>query len=149
MMEIIETGKLPVYSWAPELEEGARQQARNCAALPVAFHHVAVMADGHQGYGVPIGAVVALEDALSPFAVGNDIGCGMAIVPTTLTKDELLAPVPTRSGAPGPVARDDIMGWIQTTVPSGNEGHRTPPTNAEVDTLLSDAYAAMKEASAQ
>ncbi|MGI8425013.1 MAG: hypothetical protein ACR2FO_00100 [Actinomycetota bacterium] len=40
-------GGLPVYSWAPELEEGARRQALNCAELPVAFHHVAVMADGH------------------------------------------------------------------------------------------------------
>ena len=56
-MRVIEGGGLPVYSWAPELEEGAARQARNCADLPVAHHHVAVMADGHQGYGVPIGAV--------------------------------------------------------------------------------------------
>jgi tRNA-splicing ligase RtcB (3'-phosphate/5'-hydroxy nucleic acid ligase) len=112
-VDIIEDGRLPVYSWVPELEPGARVQALHCAALPVAFHHVAVMADGHQGYGVPIGAVVAMRDALSPYAVGNDIGCGMAIVPTTLTTDELLAPLSTRAGGAGPIARDDIMGWIQ------------------------------------
>src|SRR5919204_4419899 len=93
----IEGERLPILSWAPELEPGALGQARNCANLPPAFHHVAVMADGHQGYGVPIGAVVALQDALSPFAVGNDIGCGMAIVPTELTKAALLSTVPTRS----------------------------------------------------
>src|SRR5918912_4314556 len=100
-MQVIEGAPLPVHSWAPDLEEGALRQARNCAALPVAFHHVAVMADGHQGYGVPIGAVLALEDAISPYAVGNDIGCGMALVPTTL---------PVHDFEP---KRDDIMGWVQ------------------------------------
>jgi tRNA-splicing ligase RtcB (3'-phosphate/5'-hydroxy nucleic acid ligase) len=146
-MEIIEEAPLPIYSWAPDLEPGALKQARNCASLPVAFHHIAVMADGHQGYGVPIGAVLALEDALSPFAVGNDIGCGMAIVPTTLTRDDLLAPMPTRSGARGPIARDDIMGWIQSSIPSGSAAHRTPSPDAEVDPLLDRAFDAMVEAS--
>ncbi|HMC52305.1 MAG TPA: RtcB family protein, partial [Acidimicrobiales bacterium] len=74
-MEVIHHDGLPVYSWAPDLEDGALRQAANCARLPVAHHHVAVMADGHQGYGVPIGAVLALRDAISPYAVGNDIGC--------------------------------------------------------------------------
>jgi len=113
----------------------------------VAHHHVAVMADGHQGYGVPIGAVVALDGALSPYAVGNDIGCGMAVVPTSLSTSELLSPVPTRSGAPGAVARDDIMGWIQSTIPSGNEAHRDPPRDEVVAELLVGAYDAMEEAS--
>src|SRR4051794_23874282 len=147
-METIEGGRLPVHSWAPDLEPGARQQALNCAAVPVAFDHVAVMADGHQGYGVPIGAVMALENALSPYAVGNDIGCGMAVVPTSLTRDEILGPVPTRSGSRGPVARDDIMGWVQTTIPSGNAAHRTAPSNPEVDVLLREAYDAMRSAAA-
>src|ERR687894_313644 len=89
-METIEGSRLPILSWAPDLEAGAVQQARHCAELPVAHHHVAVMADGHQGYGVPIGAVVALDGAISPYAVGNDIGCGMALVPTTLTVDDLM-----------------------------------------------------------
>ena len=146
-MEIIETGALPVYSWAPDLEEGAREQARNCAALPVAVQHVAVMADGHQGYGVPIGAVVALRGALSPFAVGNDIGCGMAIVPTTLTRVDLLDRVPTRAGGgEGPVARDDIMGWVQSTIPSGDSAHRDPVDDAGVAQFLNDAFSAMVEA---
>src|ERR671935_1424806 len=106
----IEGERVPILTWAPELEPGALARARNCANLPPAFHHVAVMADGHQGYGVPIGAVVAMEDAISPYAVGNDIGCGMAIVPTTLAVEDFLSPLPTKAGVSGPVARDEVMG---------------------------------------
>src|SRR5207302_11312178 len=116
--KVIDGAHLPIYGWASDLEPGATAQARNCASLPAAFHHVAVMADGHQGYGVPIGAVLALRDAVSPYAVGNDIGCGMAIVPTTLDRNDLLGTQP----AP----RDDIMGWIQTSIPSGMSSHRQP-----------------------
>jgi len=65
-VDVIHEGQLPILSWAPELEAGALRQAVDCANLPCAFHHVAVMADGHQGYGVPIGAVLALEDAIGP-----------------------------------------------------------------------------------
>ena len=144
-MDVIDGGRLPVHSWATDLEDGARQQAINCANLPVAFHHVAVMADGHQGYGVPVGGVVALDGAISPYAVGNDIGCGMAIVPTSLTRDDLLGPVPTRSGSGGPVARDDIMGWIQTSIPSGAASRRHPIADAAVDALLVEAFDAVEE----
>lgn len=144
-MEVIGGSRLPVYSWAPGLEPGARAQALSCAALPVAFDHVAVMADGHQGYGVPIGAVLALRAAISPYAVGNDIGCGMAIVPTTVTKDEMLSAVPTRSGAGGPVARDDIMGWVQSSVPAGGEAHKAPVVDSAVDTMLERAFDALED----
>ena len=144
-MERIERANLPVYSWAPDLEEGAVRQALNCADLPVAFHHVAVMADGHQGYGVPIGAVLALSDAISPYSVGNDIGCGMALVPTSLTRGEFLAPVPTRSGAGGAVARDDIMGRVQASIPAGTAGTRQEPDTG-ADALLHEAFDRMEEA---
>ena len=148
-MESIEGGSLPIYSWSPGLEEGAVRQARNCADLPVAFHHLAVMADGHQGYGVPVGAVMALDGAISPYAVGNDIGCGMAMVPTTATRDDLLAALPTKSGASGPVARDDIMGWVQTRIPSGAAVRPAPEASSEeLVPLLSEAFDAMREASA-
>ena len=142
----ISGARLPIYSWAPELEEGAQRQARNCAELPVSFHHVAVMADGHQGYGVPIGAVMALRDAISPYAVGNDIGCGMALVPTSLEREDFLAPLPTKSGAPGPAARDDVMGWVQTTVPSGSASHPHAQAEPTLDALLNDAFDAAEEA---
>jgi tRNA-splicing ligase RtcB (3'-phosphate/5'-hydroxy nucleic acid ligase) len=149
-MHVIEQARLPIYSWAQKLEAGALAQAINCANLPPAFHHVAVMADGHQGYGVPIGAVLALNDALSPYAVGNDIGCGMALVATWLSRDDLLGPVPTKSGQPGPAARDDIMGWVQTTIPAGSarHRHRDDQGDEELDTLLHAAFDAMEEAAA-
>jgi tRNA-splicing ligase RtcB (3'-phosphate/5'-hydroxy nucleic acid ligase) len=135
VVERIDRGALPVLSWAPELEEGAVQQAVNCANLPVTHHHVAVMADGHQGYGVPIGAVLPLKDAISPYAVGNDIGCGMALLPTTVSRDDFAS------------RRDEVMGWIQTSIPSGNATNgRGGDANPEVDPLLHDAYEAMEEA---
>ncbi|MEW6472888.1 MAG: RtcB family protein [Actinomycetota bacterium] len=142
---LLDGARLPILSWAPDLEEGALAQARNCAELPPAFHRVAVMADGHQGYGVPIGAVVALDGAIAPYAVGNDIGCGMALVPTTIGREEFLSPLTTRSGAPGPIARDDVMGWIQTSIPSGDAGHKAPVSD-DADGLLAAAYDAMGEA---
>ena len=146
-MEILEGARLPVYTWAPDLEPGARKQALNCAELPVAFHHVAVMADGHRGYGVPIGAVLPLKDAISPYAVGNDIGCGMAMVPTSLTRADVMAPVPTRSGRPGALARDDILGWVQTSVPAGDAAQGQPSAPREVAALLDDAFSALAQAS--
>src|SRR5205807_5050380 len=122
-MRLIEGAPLPIHTWAPDLEEGAERQARNCAGLPVAFHHIAVMADGHQGYGVPIGAVLALQHAISPYAVGNDIGCGMALVPTTVTRPELLA------------VRDELMDDLATAVPAGPGGDRTAGADETVDAI--------------
>lgn len=149
MLKTLEGARLPIYSWTPDLEEGARRQAINCADLPVAFHHVAVMADGHQGYGVPIGAVLAFENAIAPYAVGNDIGCGMGLVPTSISKEDLLAPGRTKSGGEGPAARDDIMGWVQSSIPAGmGAANRPGGLPEEVDRLLNEAFEAMEEASA-
>jgi tRNA-splicing ligase RtcB len=147
-MRVLEGGRLPVYSWAPDLEEGALRQACNCTQLTSAYHHVAVMADGHQGYGVPIGAVLALQDAIAPYAVGNDIGCGMALMLTDITRSEFLRPVTTRSGAASASARDDVMGWVQSSVPSGHEPLHATRADAAVDTLLDEAFDALEDASA-
>jgi tRNA-splicing ligase RtcB len=59
--------------WGSPLDEGAFLQIANCAKDAV---HVALMADHHKGYAVPIGGVVAYEDKVSPSGVGFDIGCG-------------------------------------------------------------------------
>jgi tRNA-splicing ligase RtcB (3'-phosphate/5'-hydroxy nucleic acid ligase) len=147
----IEEARLRIYTWAPDLEEGALGQAINCANLGPAFHHVAVMADAHQGYGVPIGAVLALSGALSPYAVGNDIGCGMALVPTRLSAREFLSPLPTPSGAPGPLARDELMGWVQSSVPAGSERRRPPSDGhrrSSLEQCVYTAFDAMHEAAA-
>jgi len=78
-------GRIPIKSWCEDVEDGAMQQAINLSNHPVMFHHVALMPDCHRGYGMPIGGVIACENAVIPNAVGVDIGCGMASVETNLT----------------------------------------------------------------
>jgi len=52
---------LVVKSWCADIEPGALEQAQHLALLPFAFHHVALMPDCHQGYGMPIGGVLATD----------------------------------------------------------------------------------------
>src|ERR1700731_1484971 len=54
-------------------DEGAVSQIKTCAKTA---DRVALMADHHKGYAVPIGGVVAYKDAISPSGVGFDIACG-------------------------------------------------------------------------
>ena len=61
---------IPVWG---EHEANTLEQARTCARSADYF---ALMADGHLGYGVPIGGVIASESRISPTAVGFDIACG-------------------------------------------------------------------------
>lgn len=80
-MEFTDThGSVPIQSWCRAIESGAMQQARNLADHPAVFHHVSLMPDCHQGYGMPIGGVIACPEAIIPNAVGVDIGCGMCAV---------------------------------------------------------------------
>lgn len=82
---IITTEKIPIKIWTDEIENGALEQAKNLANLPFAFKHIAIMPDTHQGFGMPIGGVLATKDVIVPNAVGVDIGCGMCAVKTSLT----------------------------------------------------------------
>jgi tRNA-splicing ligase RtcB (3'-phosphate/5'-hydroxy nucleic acid ligase) len=66
----------PCRVFGQGLEEGALQQMRNACELPVAVAG-ALMPDAHQGYGLPIGGVLATENAVIPYAVGVDIACRM------------------------------------------------------------------------
>lgn len=58
-----------------EHDERTLGQIRRCAAHP-SVREAVLAADGHLGYAVPIGGVVAYEDKISPSGVGFDIGCG-------------------------------------------------------------------------
>jgi len=71
-----------------EHEADTLEQARVCAQTA---DHFALMADGHLGYGVPIGGVVATEDRISPTAVGFDIACGNKAVRLDMPGSELRA----------------------------------------------------------
>jgi tRNA-splicing ligase RtcB len=88
-MKVYTDGKLPVKSWASTIEDGALEQARNLANHPIAQLHIALMPDAHQGYGMPIGGVLFAANAIVPNAVGVDIGCGVALLKTTLTADDV------------------------------------------------------------
>lgn len=84
MHQVVTTEKIPLLLWLKDLDVDAMAQARNLANLPCAFHHVAIMADAHVGYGMPIGGVLATMDTVIPNGVGVDIGCGMHAVRTGL-----------------------------------------------------------------
>jgi tRNA-splicing ligase RtcB len=58
--------------WGPP-DEGALSQIKTCAKTA---DKVALMADHHKGYAVPIGGVVAYRNSISPSGVGYDIACG-------------------------------------------------------------------------
>lgn len=63
---------------AKDIEEGAIKQMEAAMRLPITVHG-ALMPDAHQGYGLPIGGVLAVENAVIPYAVGMDIGCRMCL----------------------------------------------------------------------
>ena len=70
------------------IEEGALLQMQIAAKLPVAVAG-ALMPDAHQGYGLPIGGVLATNNAIIPYAVGVDIGCRMCLSIYLIDPDEL------------------------------------------------------------
>ncbi|GHA80633.1 RtcB family protein [Pontibacter akesuensis] len=63
---------------ASGIDEGAFRQMEIAMRLPVA-RAGALMPDAHQGYGLPIGGVLATENAVIPYGVGVDIGCRMSM----------------------------------------------------------------------
>jgi tRNA-splicing ligase RtcB len=66
----------PWRQWGAGLEAEAVKQMANACALPVAVAG-ALMPDAHVGYGLPIGGVLATDNAVIPYAVGVDIACRM------------------------------------------------------------------------
>lgn len=61
-----------------QIEEGAKHQMYTAMRLPVAVGG-ALMPDAHHGYGLPIGGVLAVDNAVIPYGVGVDIGCRMCL----------------------------------------------------------------------
>ncbi len=66
----------PYRVWGEHHESTALDQMRNACRLPVAVAG-ALMPDAHVGYGLPIGGVLATDEAVIPYAVGVDIACRM------------------------------------------------------------------------
>ena len=123
-MQLIDN--IPV--WGPP-DPGALSQIKTCAKTA---DKVALMADHHKGYAVPIGGVVAYKDAISPSGVGFDIACGNKAVLLDI---------------PGTALRADIrriMDSVWQTISFG-VGRRNPE---QVDHALFDSPAWKCEAAA-
>jgi tRNA-splicing ligase RtcB len=96
------------------------QQLKNSTQLPGIAKYAVCMPDGHQGYGFPVGGVGATDaetGCISPGAIGYDINCGVRMMRTNLTYDDvrgheeelvdaLFANVPSGLGAGGIVETD-------------------------------------------
>ncbi len=75
-----------------EMDRGVYEQITNVASLPGIQKHAICMPDGHWGYGFPIGGVAAFDyddGIISPGGVGFDINCGMRLLTTNLTYDDI------------------------------------------------------------
>lgn len=109
-------------SKAIKLEPDAVRQLCDAASLPPARKACAT-ADIHVGYGVPIGAVLGLEGAIMPPAVGYDINCGMRLLRTPFTK--------------GQVDTDKIAASIARDVPLGEGRENVQLDTAGIETVVS------------
>ena len=104
-----------------QMDRGVFEQVTNVACLPGIVRAAYCMPDGHWGYGFPIGGVAAFRaesGVISPGGIGFDINCGMRVIRTGLTEDEvrprlrelvaaLFASVPSGVGAKGFVRLTD------------------------------------------
>lgn len=103
-----------ILCWCENPEQGAVNQAINISNHPWLVGNVCLMPDTHEGYGMPIGGVAALDNAICPNMVGVDIGCGMLAVKTNLN----VAEVTTEN-------LKKVMGKIRERVPVGFNHHTT------------------------
>ena len=95
----------PFESWCADADQGALAQMHNALRLPSAVRG-ALMPDAHQGYGLPIGGVLATEGTVIPYGVGVDIACRMKLtvldLPVAMLDDQ-----PSSAGARA-AARDAV-----------------------------------------
>lgn len=107
--------RVPIRMWTDPntVEPQAMAQLYNVTKLPW-IHGLAVMPDVHYGKGATVGSVIAMRDAVSPAAVGVDIGCGMTAVRTSLRAEDL------------PDDLRKLRSGLEEAVPVGHASHRTP-----------------------
>ena len=95
-MQSLMTRKTPSFTaaqvtyktWGADIDAQAHQQMRNACRLPVSVG-AALMPDAHVGYGLPIGGVLATDNAVIPYAVGVDIACRMMLTVFDLPSKQL------------------------------------------------------------
>ena len=124
MFTAVAGARVPIRMWADpaSVEDAAMRQLHNVANLPW-VHGLAVLPDVHYGKGATVGSVIAMRDAVSPAAVGVDIGCGMSAVRTSLSAGDL----------PDDLGR--LRRRIESAVPVGFAMHKRPVDPAFVPGL--------------
>lgn len=78
----------PFKIWGTDIDIKAIEQIEAACRLPIAVAG-ALMPDAHVGYGLPIGGVLATEDAIIPYAVGVDIACRVKLTVLDISPSEL------------------------------------------------------------
>lgn len=108
-------GSVTARLWIPvqAVESSALDQIRNVCCLPWVAH-VSIMPDCHYGNGCTVGSVIAMRNAVSPAAVGVDIGCGMAALKTSLKASDL------------PESLKDVYHQIENDIPVGFNSRKSP-----------------------
>ncbi len=77
--DVLRHQPIPYPVWGRDaIDEGAIQQMDSAMSLPVSVSG-ALMPDAHSGFGLPIGGVLAADNAVIPYAVGVDIACRMRL----------------------------------------------------------------------
>src|SRR4051812_36098440 len=134
-MQRIRGNRVDILPWPDPagIEGVALDQLRNISSLPWVFHHVAAMPDVHYGKGATVGSVIAMKGAVSPAAVGVDIGCGMGAVATNLTASDL------------PDSLRQVRFDLEAAVPTGFASHDHPVASATGDELWSEFSSLTKE----
>lgn len=126
MLEI-NKAKLQIKSWCNAPESGAIDQLVNLANHPMAVGHIVALPDVHVGCGMPIGSVIALDNAISPNMVGSDIACGMMAVKTNLYREEI-----------SNEALKKIVHQIKRDVPMGFNKQKDDKWKSEATSLVSE-----------
>jgi tRNA-splicing ligase RtcB len=114
MKQVVTTEPKPIFLWTEDYQERALEQLRNLANHPFTFRGPAAMADLQPGYGMPIGGVWAAQGAISPVAVGSDIGCGVRACKIILSHD---------------LTKAEIWDWVRRVklrVPVGTASRNEP-----------------------
>ncbi|MHC4642617.1 MAG: RtcB family protein [Planctomycetota bacterium] len=115
-------------SEAIKLEPDAIRQLCDAASLPPA-RKVLATADIHVGFGIPIGAVLGLDNAIMPAAVGYDINCGMRLLHTPFTK--------------GDIDTEKIAASIARDIPLGEGRANLPLDKVGIEAVINNGAASM------
>lgn len=120
----------PTKIYSDTIEQGVLDQFNAAMALPCVVQG-ALMPDSHQGYSLPIGAVVKTKDEIFPAFVGYDIGCGVACLEVNLNYKE--------------IDLESLKTNILNSVPIGFNSHSTPQDTSNLPEMETSTTQMLKD----